>query len=316
MKQLGKDILVSVAVGVILPAMILNYGARVRQQTLQEVTMPTITNTASLPVKVRHEDGISEQRMDDYLVGVVLAEMPVSFEEEALKAQSIVARTYARKAYTTGGKHGDGSVCVDPACCQGYCAEEKYLEEGGREEDVEKIQSAVLGTSGQVLTYEGELIEATYFSCSGGSTEDAVSVWGREFPYLRSVSSPGEENAAYFLDTQTFTKMELEERLGISLTGGPEGWIQSVSYTQGGGVDSICVGNVFFSGTEIRKKLGLRSTAFSVSAEGNGLSVTTRGYGHRVGMSQYGADAMAAAGSSCEEILMHYYQGTELTQLE
>ena len=318
MKQLGKDILLSAAMGILLPAVMLNYGAKVRQQTMLEIMVQeTIINDVPMPVKVRDGQGrITEQEMNDYLVGVVLAEMPASFEPEALKAQSIVARTYAWKAYTTGGKHGDGSVCTEPSCCQGYCAEKNYLEQGGEEDDVEKIRSAVLSTSGQVLTYGGELIEATYFSCSGGSTEDAVAVWGTEFPYLQAVDSPGEEYAAHYQETELFSQTELGEKLGISLSGLPESWIQSVSYTRGGGVDAISIGGTFFTGTEIRQKLNLRSTAFSTKPEGEYLAFTTRGYGHRVGMSQYGADAMAVAGSSCETILMHYYQGAEVTQLQ
>jgi stage II sporulation protein D len=314
MKQLGKDILVSAAVGVLLPAMILNYGARVRQQTLQERIPQERAEVIPIPVKILDEQGVvTEWEMDDYLVGVVLAEMPASFEPEALKAQSIVARTYARKAYTSGGKHGDGSVCTQPSCCQGYRSPEEYIQQGGREADLEKIRSAVLETSGQVLTFAGELIEATYFSCSGGSTEDAKAVWGTDYPYLQAVNSPGEEAAAHYQDSCSFTKTELEELLDISLTGLPESWVQSISYTRGGGVDAISIGGTFFTGVEIRQKLALKSTAFSVTATENGLEFTTRGYGHRVGMSQYGADAMAVAGSDCREILMHYYQGTEIT---
>lgn len=317
MKQLGKDILVSVVMGVLLPALILNYGAKVRRQTLQEVVIQETVNKVSMPVKIRYEDdNISEQEMDDYLIGVVLAEMPASFEPEALKAQSVVARTYARKAYITGGKHGDGSVCRESSCCQGYCPEKLYLSQGGTKEDVEKIRSAVLATSGQILTYDGEPIEATYFSCSGGSTEDALAVWGKDYPYLQAVSSPGEENAAHYQDTEFFSGAQLEEALGITLPGNPQSWIHSISYTRGGGVDSVSVGGTFFTGLELRQRLGLRSTAFSVKAEGEGLSITTRGYGHRVGMSQYGADAMAVSGKNYEEILQYYYPGTELMQLE
>ena len=317
MKQLGKDILVSLAAGLLLPAMILNYGAKVRRQTLQEIVVQETAEHTVLPVKVRDGQGnTAQQGMDDYLVGVVLAEMPASFETEALKAQSIVARTYAWKAYTTGGKHGDGSTCTSASCCQGYMPVTEYLQQGGREEDVEKIRAAVMTTSGQVLTYEGELIEATYFSCSGGSTEDALAVWGTDFPYLQAVDSPGEEVAAHYQNTEVFSRSALEEKLAVSLTGHPGSWVQTVSYTRGGGVDVISIGGTFFTGVEIRQKLGLRSTAFSVKAEGENLAITTRGYGHRVGMSQYGADAMAVEGSSCEEILMHYYQGTSVTQVQ
>lgn len=322
MKQLIKDILVSAAVGFLLPGFILNFGAKVRQQTLMEAarqeTAPQVEQASSaIPVNVRIDgESVTTMNMDDYLTGVLLAEMPAAFEPEALKAQSVVARTYARKADATGGKHGDGSVCTESSCCQGYCAAEEYLQQGGRPEDVEKIRSAVFATSGQVLTYQGELIEATYFSCSGGSTEDALAVWGADFPYLQAVESPGEDAAAHYQDTVVFSRTELEQALGITLTGHPEGWIQTVSYTRGGGVDAISIGGTFFTGPEIRRKLDLRSTAFSTSADGENLSITTRGYGHRVGMSQYGANAMALEGHTYAEILAHYYQGVELTRLD
>jgi stage II sporulation protein D len=160
-----------------------------------------------------------------------------------------------------------------------------------------------------VLTYEGSLIEATYFSCSGGSTEDAAAVWGTDFSYLRAVDSPGEEHAAHYTDTVSFTVDELEQRLGVALAGE---WIGRVSYTAGGGVDTILIGGKCFTGKEIRTILGLRSTVFEMEVSGETVAITTRGFGHRVGMSQYGADAMAVSGSSYEEILAHYYPGTTI----
>ena len=169
-------------------------------------------------------------------------------------------------------------------------------------------------TENLVLSYQGELIEATYFSCSGGSTEDAVAVWGTDVPYLQAVASPGEENAAHYSDTVTFKAEEFASLLGLDLTGAPKSWIGPVSYTEGGGVDTMEIGGVRFKGTTLRSALGLRSTAFSVSCTNDAVTITTRGFGHRVGMSQYGADAMAVNGSTFEEILSYYYQGTELTQ--
>ena len=310
MKQLTRDILVSAFLGFVLPGLFLCYGAKVRR------SMPEPVETAapvSLPVRIRDLDGtVSEGEMEPYLVGVLLREMPAFFEEEALKAQAVVARTYARKAWETGGKHGDGSVCTEPACCQGYCGEEEYYLQGGREEGVDKIRNAVCATAGQVLTYEGKLIEATYFSCSGGRTEDAMAVWGTDFPYLRAVDSPGEEGAAHYRSEVTVPKSEIEQKLGVSLE---KGVMDEAVYTEGGGVDTVCIGGTYFTGVEVRSLLGLRSTAFSMREEGDNIVITTKGFGHRVGMSQYGADAMAVAGSGYEEILEHYYPGTKLTQL-
>lgn len=147
-------------------------------------------------------------------------------------------------------------------------------------------------TSGWVLTYEGELIEATYFSCSGGSTEDAAAVWGTEFPYLQAVASPGEEKAAHYTDTVRLSAEAFQDALGVTLSGSPGSWFRDVTYTDGGGIDTIVIGGTSYKGTSLRSALGLRSTAFSISTTEDTVTITTRGYGHRVGMSQYGADAM------------------------
>lgn len=325
MRPLWKDMLTAFFMGFVVPGILLNFGVMLLEagredpgnfpepsESQTQETVPAV----SLPMRFRNADGtVTEMDMDTYLAGVVLAEMPATFEMEALKAQAVVARTYAQKAYTTGGKHGDNSVCGTPSCCQAYISQGVYLEKGGTQENVERIKTAVASTSGSVLTYEGELIEATYFSCSGGTTEDAAAVWGTDFPYLRSVESPGEEDAVYYTDTAVFSLEEFQSALGITLEEGSENWFGGVTYTNGGGVETMVIGGREFRGTELRTLLGLRSTAFTMTAEGEGITVATRGYGHRVGMSQYGADAMAVTGSSFEEILAYYYQGTELTWL-
>lgn len=326
MRPLWKDVLISLFMGLIVPWLLLNFAVllldsqeapSVQQETVPETVGTEEPETVPLPMRLRHTDGtVEEMDMDTYLVGVVLAEMPASFETEALKAQAVVARTYTQKAYTTGGKHGDGSICTQPSCCQAYITEADYLEKGGTEENIEKIRSAVNATSGYVLTYEGALIEATYFSCSGGATEDAAAVWGTDYPYLQSVASPGEENAAHYTDTVTFTAQEFQNALGVSLTGELSGWLGDVTYTNGGGVETMVIGGETYKGTRLRSLLGLRSTSFTMTAKDDIITVTTKGYGHRVGMSQYGADAMAVTGSTYAEILAHYYQGTELTKLE
>lgn len=285
------------------------------EETVPE-TVETLPEPVPLTAKVRWKTGEAEKLdMDAYLLGVVLAEMPADFEMEALKAQAVVARTYTRKAYLTDGKHGDGSVCTDPGCCQAYISEEDYLAKGGTQEGADKVRFAVEATTGYVLTYGEELIEATYFSCSGGSTEDAAAVWGTDYPYLQAVDSPGEENAPHDMDTVTFTPAEFQEALGAELSGSPRSWIGTTTYTEGGGVASMAIGGETYTGTQLRSLLGLRSTAFTVLTEDEEITVTTRGFGHRVGMSQYGADAMAVTGSGFREILSHYYPGTTLTKL-
>ena len=320
MRSVYKDILTALLLGLVLPGSLLNAAVAFLDQgdphQEQEPTEQTLPTGTALPMYLRLSDGGVEQRdMDSYLVGVVLAEMPASFEPEALKAQAVAARTYTQKAVTTGGKHGDGSVCTDSGCCQAYITQEAYLSQGGTQEGIRKIVDAVAQTSGYVLTYEGELIEATYFSCSGGRTEDAAAVWGAEFPYLQAVDSPGEEDAAYYTDTVSFTPEAFQQALGVTLSGEPDTWLQNIVYTEGGGVASVEIGDEIYQGTQLRTLLGLRSTAFTVTAAPGEIVFTTRGYGHRVGMSQYGADAMAVAGSTYQQILAHYYPGTELTWL-
>ena len=318
MRPLWKDILTAVFMGLVLPGVMLNFAVMLLDSRVEEAPEPqeqaVYPETVPLPMSLRIPEGtVEEMDMDAYLVGVVLAEMPASFETEALKAQAVAARTYTRKAWVSGGKHGEGSVCTDSGCCQAYITEEAYLARGGTQEGLDKVRSAVFATSGQVLTYGGELIEATYFSCSGGSTEDAAAVWGTEFPYLQAVSSPGEESAAHYTDTVSFTAQEFQTILGTALTGTPQSWFGTTTYTEGGGIASMTIGGQAYSGTQLRSLLSLRSTAFTVTAGEDTITVTTRGYGHRVGMSQYGADAMAVTGSTYGEILSHYYPGTQLT---
>lgn len=322
MNQMLKNLGVSIVLGLLVPYLFLWFGVTLlnRYRIRESSEIPAVTeaiqkDSAYYPIRFRTGDTVTEMNMDDYLVGVLLAEMPASFEIEALKAQACVARTYAGKANVTGGKHGDGSVCGESSCCQGYLAEKSYFAAGGKPESVDRIRSAVDATSGQVLIYDGQLIEATYFSCSGGRTEDAVAVWGTDVPYLQAVDSPGEEQAAYYTDTRVFALSEFAERLNLTMDGEPDSWFGMITYTEGGGVYTMNIGGETFTGTQLRSLLELRSTAFSMKADDSGITVTTRGYGHRVGMSQYGADAMALAGSSWQEILTHYYLGAEITML-
>ena len=322
MNKFWKDMGIALTMGLVVPSVLLAgiVSLATTKPELPVQTDMTIQTGALEIMKPQMEIDVLSQEgqvvrlpLDDYLTAVVLAEMPVSFEDEALKAQSVVARTYTLRAAKGAAKHTEASVCTNSTCCQGYLAVDAFLERGGKEEDVQRIRDLVTSTDGQVLTYEGNLIEATYFSCSGGTTEDAVAVWGTDVPYLQSVSSPGEERAAHYTDSVMFTASDFASKLGLSLSGAPSTWFGAATYTEGGGVATMTIGGQTFTGTELRKLLELHSTALRVAVDGNLITITTRGYGHRVGMSQYGADAMAAGGSTYPEILAYYYQGTELT---
>ncbi len=293
-------------------------GDRLQENENTPSFMQTQDNTdvpqnESLNIFVQMADGsIQNMDLEEYIISVVLREMPASFEPEALKAQAIVARTYTLKRRAAGGKHTGAVVCTDSTCCQAFCSPEEFLSNGGTREDLDKVMLAVKATKDQVLTYKGEFIEATYFSCSGGMTEDAAAVWGAHIPYLQAVESPGEEFASYYTDTVSYSADEFEELLDTKLNEYPETWIESISYTPGGGVKSIRICGNEYDGTELRKMLDLRSTAFIITAVGDTVTITTKGFGHRVGMSQYGAEAMAVKGKTYVEILAHYYRGTQL----
>ena len=319
-KAKTKAFVLVAVLGVLCPNLLLmtrtgTAGTResVTDPTVSAAPQPEQTETERMITVLDKSGTVLEITEDAYLTSVLLCEMPAEFEIEALKAQAVVARTYALRRLKNGSKHENAAVCTESSCCQGYRTVEEYLSKGGNEKDVEKIERAVSETKNTVLTYRGELIEATYFSCSGGHTEDALAVWGTDIPYLRATPSPGEESAARYTDTVTFSTAEFAQKLGCDIPENSTNWVENISYTAGGGVESIRLCGKIFSGTAVRQLLGLRSTAFAITVLGDTVTVTTKGFGHRVGMSQYGADAMASGGSSCREILQHYYQGVELT---
>ena len=310
-----KGILFVIILGLVFPALVMFLTNSIRQDI--NVEKPSGSEQiADEMISVLLEDGtIKELEINNYLTSVVLCEMPADFEFEALKAQVVVARTYALRRNDSGGKHEDAAVCLQSSCCQGYQDIEDYISAGGSEENVEKIREAVTQTDGLVLTYMGELIDATYFSCSGGMTEDAKAVWGNDVPYLQATVSPGEENATHYVDTVTFSVSEFAERLSLDAKQFRQEGIKDITYTAGGGVSSISACGKTFKGTDFRKLLDLRSTAFVISLVGDTVTITTKGFGHRVGMSQYGADAMAVSGADFKEILKYYYKGVEIVDV-
>lgn len=325
MERNWKQWLAAFFMGVMLPGIIfriatgLSLGKSLQQNTQQTDATTALDWPQNLPlsqnIPVLHGKRIEILDLDSYLVGVLLAEMPASFGIEALKAQAVAARTCALEFMQDSYKHPVLAVCTESTCCQAFITPEEYRQQGGAQADIDKIRKAVADTTGQVLTYQGQLIEATYFSCSGGRTEDAVAVWGAEVPYLQSVESPGEEGASIYTRSVTFTSGEFADCLGRKLYGSPETWLGQIHYTRGGGVDTMVVAGKSYTGVQLRQLLSLNSTAFTMKAEGNTITVTTSGRGHRVGMSQYGAEAMAAAGSTYEQILQYYYQGVRIDKM-
>ena len=253
--------------------------------------------------------------MDDYIVGVVAAEMPASFEEEALKAQAVAARTYT--LYKSASSSHEADVCTDAGHCQAYMTDEDMHLNWGEDYDTyhEKIKRCVFETSGEYLTYNAEPVMAVFHSMGGGRTESSADVWGESVPYLQSVESPGEDAATNYETTLTISFDEFRSKILASFPDAvlnSQADVAAPSLTEGGHVASIMIGGVSVPGTAMRSIFELRSTKFSLSFHDDAVTFTVTGYGHGVGMSQYGANAMAKSGSTYREILSHYYTDTTL----
>ncbi len=263
---------------------------------------------------------IREMALEEYLVGVVAAEMPASFPEEALKAQAVAARSYAIYC-AAGGKHGEADLCADPGCCQAWLSVGELRERWGEgwEDKLERIRRAVEATAGQSLRYQGEPVFAAFHSSSAGATEDCGAVWNPR-PYLVSVDSP--ETAADvpgYLSSLRCDPLDFRDAIlsvcpEADFSGEEEDWIGPLRRDGSGRVASVELGGQELSGTRLRSLFSLRSTAFSLDYEDGLFVFTVSGYGHGVGMSQYGAMVMARDGADYRSILAHYYPGTELIE--
>ena len=287
------------------------------------VVTPEPALDSAWQVKVKLADGrVETMAMDDYLWGVVAAEMPAAFESEALKAQAVAARTYTlTKLERTTDAHPEADLCTDVNCCQAYRTKEDAAASWGENAQMytDKIAAAVADTDGVAVLYEGKPIQAVFFSSADGRTVDAVEVWGNSVPYLTGVDSPEGEEVPNYHSSVTLTAEEfrtafLAQYPGADLSGDPSGWFSNTVSNSAGGVSSMDVGGVTVSGQDLRTLFSLRSTSFTVSAGAEGVIFSVTGYGHGVGMSQYGANALAQEGKSYEEILKWYYTGVEVEQ--
>lgn len=269
---------------------------------------------------LRGDGTVERMGMDAYLWGVVAAEMPASFPLEALKAQVVAARTYTALRLEQGGsRHGEGIVCDDSACCQAYVDVSERMASWGEGAAVysEKIGWAVAETDGLFVLYEGDLIDAVFFSSSGGETLTALEVWGNDLPYLQSVGSPEGEGVPQYESIVEYESEALRRVLQgvypeISLGEDGEQWFLDPVYGSGGAVGQYLVGGVTLTGSQLRRVLGLRSVVFTVTYGEGVFRFMVRGYGHGVGLSQYGAKSLAEEGLGFDEILCWYYQGTEV----
>lgn len=250
---------------------------------------------------------VKDMALEEYVIGVVAAEMPASFHEEALKAQAIAARSYA--LYKMEHANGEFDVIADISN-QAFIDEEKMRVKWGADFQYyyERVKKNVEATKGQVMKYDGHVIEAFYFAMSNGSTEDSALVFGEKIDYLEAVDSSWDENVGNFLVTNTISKNDFCKKLNIDCKSIE---IANIKKSSSGRVNTIDINGKTFKGTEIRQLLGLRSTDFTIEVASD-VEITTKGYGHGVGMSQYGANELAKLGKTYEEILKHYYQNIEI----
>ena len=263
-------------------------------------------------VTVKDVDSNEETNLDleEYVIGVVAGEMPASFEIEALKAQAIAARSYALSKIETSTESYD---LVTDITNQVYITTEDMQEKWGEDYDFyyDKIKNAVSATKNLVMEYEGDVISAYYFAMSNGATEDVSLVFGEARDYLKSVDSSWDESVKNFSVTTTFTKEEFCSKLSIDCSNITIGAIDRSSTNR---VNTIVINDKEFKGTTLRTLLGLRSTDFTIDIADD-IKITTKGYGHGVGMSQYGANEMAKNGASYEEILNHYYKDIDIVEI-
>ena len=244
--------------------------------------------------------------LEEYIIGVVGAEIPASFHEEALKAQAIIARSYALHAVR------NNKVLTDNSKTQNYNDTTQLKKKWGSQYEYyyNKIKNAVENTKGVYLSYNNKVIEAFYHSTSNGYTEASKNVWGSDYPYLVSVESPYDNTNKSFIKETFLTYEQLSSKLNDNINSETE--FKITSYTEGKRVENIKINNKNYTGVSLRTLLGLRSADFEIEKTSEGITFITKGYGHGVGLSQYGANGMAKNGYTYKQILKHYYQGISI----
>ena len=261
---------------------------------------------------------IEKQPLEKYVAGVVAAEMPADFEIEALKAQALTARTFIVKQLINGSSDvPDGADVSDTVQDQVYKSPEELKQIWGKDYHwkMKRIEEAVGQTAGQILTYNGQPILASFFSTSNGYTENSEDYWKQPIPYLKSVKSPWDKESPQYYSKTVIPVEEFEKKLGLHLRNKKDaGTI--IQRTGGKRVGKVKIAGKEFTGREIREKLGLKSTDFSWVVKGDQMIITTKGYGHGIGMSQYGANGMAKEGKTYKQIVQHYYQHVQIASSE
>lgn len=306
-----KKILIITIIIIFIPFLIVNFF---KLDKKEEIKLKYMSNTI---IRVKRVDtgNIDKIFFEEYIVGVLAGEMPIYFEKEALKAQAVAARSYALKRIEYN-KDNDYDV-VDSIMNQVYL-DNDYLKSAWGEnyiDNINKLREAVNETSMEYLEYNGEVIDALFFSTSNGYTETASLVFDVDLPYLKSVKSAWDEDtSSAFRSTSSMNINDFYEKIGLPYSDNFSFKVLKRSSTNR--IISLSINNREFTGKSLYNKLGLKSTDFSLKKEGNNIIISTVGYGHGVGMSQYGALGMAKEGYGYQDILKYYYSGTNIKKME
>lgn len=272
------------------------------------------SSNTTVRIKRNATGKIDNVLLEDYIVGVLAGEMPVSFEIEALKAQAVAARTYVMKRLVNN-KNSDYDI-IDTTLNQVYLDNDELKKKWGNNyvNYINKLKTAVLETSGEYITYKDNIIDALFFSTSVGATENSEEVFVSALPYLRSVDSSWDaEVSPVFSENNTFNLKDFYNKLNLTYSNNL--YIDVLQTTSTGRIKKIKINGTTFNGTTVAGKLGIRSDYFNISRDNDTVLVTTKGYGHGVGMSQYGAEAMAKKGYTYDKILKHYYKDVDIKKI-
>ncbi|HFD2029299.1 stage II sporulation protein D [Clostridium perfringens] len=291
-------------------------------EKVKNTKLVDVVNLKEVEVYISKENKVEKVPLEEYVLSVVSSEMPATFHEEALKAQSILARTFVINKLITGCNNiKEGNIC-DTTHCQAYLNINEKKKAWGKEGDeyLKKLKKVVKETEGKVLSYNDQLVKyPQYFSTSSGNTEDAVAVFSEDVPYLKSVESPGEEISPKYESEISMSISDFKGKIKKSIPNSNLGnnineEVKILSRNKGGTVDDIKIGDATIKGKEFRKIFGLNSANFTLEVLEDKINIKCLGYGHGVGMSQWGANVMAKEGSKYDEILEHYFKGSKIEE--
>ncbi len=301
----------------LLPLTVLGQPAKTVQKP-ETVEAEKIAPQKSFKILISDTNEVKEISYNDYIFGVVAAEMPALYEIEALKAQAVAAHTFTLHRMVSN-KDKEYDITDDFTLDQAFISEEAAREKWGDNADeyIAKIKTAVSDTQNLALIYNGEIILSVYHAISSGKTEDCQNVWGGNYPYLISKDSIGDKLSPNYISEKSITLDELKALFpDLKLTDNKADYFKDIKKTDAGRVMTLKLCGNEITGAALREKLDLKSACFDVKATDNGFCFTVYGYGHGVGMSQNGANYMAQQGADYKEILCHYYTGCEIKEIK